>query len=483
MKRKFSNDNSSKIWGFRITILVLLLGLIFLIRTIIKVDILGSLPKVSFQTNQENKELDLTKELSLGKTPNFHIHIQNKKNSICEAKAILRQNGREVVLGEYHSVRSKEKPTEEAIEKGVNLSFPNQDLNSLNLVDGTADLQVIAQDCSLRKRKTTLTKNVNLDFTPPNIQITSSQHYVNQGGSELATYKTSPDTVWSGAKIGPYYFSGFKNPGSDPTSGDHFVLFVYSYELPPNTKIEILAMDKAGNQSTALLAPAKFFPKEFRQRELNIDDNFIQTKVADIISNTPNMKSTGDNLKNFILVNRELRQKNAKDLIDLGKKSEEKFFWKDAFKPLGNAAVEGSFADYRTYVYQGAKVDQQVHLGFDLATVEKNPVTAAGAGKILYAGYLGIYGNTVVVDHGYGLTTLYGHLSSIDVKLGDEVSRGQKLGNTGTTGLAGGDHLHFSMMVQGVQTNPIEFWDQHWIQDHIYLRIDKSQFGKNLTSN
>ena len=141
---------------------------------------------------------------------------------------------------------------------------------------------------------------------------------------------------------------------------------------------------------------------------------------------------------------------------------------------MGNAAIEASFADYRSYLYQGAKVDEQVHLGFDMAVTERYPIQASGRGRVVFAGYLGIYGNTIVIDHGYGLMTLYGHLSGIDVHEGDMVERAQKIGNSGATGLAAGDHLHFSMLIDGVQTNPIEFWDQHWIDDHVTLRLGKS---------
>ena len=133
--------------------------------------------------------------------------------------------------------------------------------------------------------------------------------------------------------------------------------------------------------------------------------------------------------------------------------------------------MEANFADYRNYIYNGQKVDEQVHLGFDLAVVEKHPILAAADGRVLFAGYMGIYGNTIIIDHGYGLMTLYGHLSSMDVSEGQEITKEQKIGNSGATGLAGGDHLHFSMLIDGVQTNPIEFWDQHWIHDHVYLRV------------
>jgi murein DD-endopeptidase MepM/ murein hydrolase activator NlpD len=134
-------------------------------------------------------------------------------------------------------------------------------------------------------------------------------------------------------------------------------------------------------------------------------------------------------------------------------------------------------------MYQGKKVDEQVHLGFDIAAHEHMPVKAANSGKVIYADRLGIYGNAVVLDHGYGLQTLYGHMSKIDVKVGDMVQKKQSMGLSGSTGMAFGDHVHFSMLVEGVQVNPIEWWDEHWIHDRILSKIgpgvDKPSMGKS----
>jgi murein DD-endopeptidase MepM/ murein hydrolase activator NlpD len=141
---------------------------------------------------------------------------------------------------------------------------------------------------------------------------------------------------------------------------------------------------------------------------------------------------------------------------------------------LGNSQVEASFADHRTYFYKGQEVDQQVHLGFDLAATRSVPVVAANAGKVLQASWLGIYGNCVMIDHGMGVASLYGHLSSLDVKTGNTVARGQTIGRSGMTGLAGGDHLHFTMLVSGHPVNPVEWWDPHWIQDRVERKLQEA---------
>jgi murein DD-endopeptidase MepM/ murein hydrolase activator NlpD len=140
---------------------------------------------------------------------------------------------------------------------------------------------------------------------------------------------------------------------------------------------------------------------------------------------------------------------------------------------LGNSKVEAQFADERSYIYKGKKVDQQMHLGFDLSVTRHVEVAASNSGKVVFAGDLGIYGNCVVVEHGYGLQSIYAHLSRIAVKQGDEVKRGQSIGNSGDTGLAGGDHLHFSMQVNGIQVTPVEWWDAHWLEDRIFSKLPR----------
>jgi murein DD-endopeptidase MepM/ murein hydrolase activator NlpD len=125
------------------------------------------------------------------------------------------------------------------------------------------------------------------------------------------------------------------------------------------------------------------------------------------------------------------------------------------------------FGDKRTYIYQGRQVDQQVHLGEDLASLERSPVPAGNRGVVVLAEPLGIYGQTVILDHGLGVFSQYSHLSQIDVKNGDQVDKGAVVGRTGATGLAGGDHLHFSMILQGEFVDPVEWWDPHWHKDQL----------------
>jgi murein DD-endopeptidase MepM/ murein hydrolase activator NlpD len=145
--------------------------------------------------------------------------------------------------------------------------------------------------------------------------------------------------------------------------------------------------------------------------------------------------------------------------------------WRGAFKQLINTAVEAGFADQRTYVYKGNDVDHQVHLGFDLASTAAAPVRAANRGRVLHAGWLGIYGNCVILDHGMGLQSLYAHLSSISVSTGQLVDSEAEVGRSGATGLAGGDHLHFTMLLDGNAITPIDWWSGQWVQDRVLRKF------------
>ena len=330
------------------------------------------------------------------------------------------------------------------------------------LHDGKARLIIEVQSNDLRGRTDSLESDIQVITQPPRISADGAQHYINQGGSELVVFTPSGYVTDSGVRVGKYTFRSFPHPSQ---SGSRFSLFAYPWDLADNTTPVVYARNPAGAEATARFW-YKLFPKKFRSRDLPIDDAFLDKVVNQI-----DPGSSGDLLARFLKINGEMRRKNNETLADLRLKTADKFLWSGPFLPLTNAAVESAFADRRSYIYKGKKVDEQVHLGFDLAVTLHVPVPAANDGRVVWADNLGIYGNCVVIDHGYGLQSIYGHLSEIAVKPGDMVKKSQPLGKSGATGLAGGDHLHYSMQVDGVQVNPIEWWDEHWIKDRILSKV------------
>src|SRR5262249_28775701 len=152
-----------------------------------------------------------------------------------------------------------------------------------------------------------------------------------------------------------------------------------------------------------------------------------------------------DLLPAYLKINGELRRINDGQISAIAAKTSPTRLWSGPFVQLRNSQDESSFADHPTYFYKGTEADQQAQPGFDLAVTSNVKVLAANAGRVLNASWLGIYGNCIIIDHGMGVASLYGHLSSFEVNVGDTVTKGQTIGRSGMTGLAGGDHLHFTM--------------------------------------
>ena len=327
----------------------------------------------------------------------------------------------------------------------------------------------------LREAESVATRDVVVRLEPPRLAVLSTLHYVNHGGAEFVVYRAAPADVESGIRVGDTTYPGMPASGvgiqADDTTRVAFFALLHNQEL--TTPISLYARDPAGNEAAVPLGH-RAFPRPFARRRLEINNQFLERVVPAIAATTPAMAlstAPADLLSSYLRINGDLRRLNDQMIAEQAAKTGEVMLWKEAFQPLGNASVESRFADYRTYIYQGKEVDQQVHLGFDLAVTARIPVLAANRGVVLYADDLGIYGNAVIVDHGLGVQSLYAHLSSMDVRPGDAVDKGQPLGRSGTTGLAGGDHLHFTMLVNGHPVNPVEWWDPNWIQDRVLRKI------------
>ncbi len=277
------------------------------------------------------------------------------------------------------------------------------------LKEGKARIVFEAQSNDFRAVTDRVSVDVTVILRPPSVVSDGFQHYINQGGSELAILTPSGSWTEAGVRVGDRYFPSFPFPG-DPTR--RFALFAYSWNTPTDTAPAVYAKSGAGTEASAHFW-FKVFPKKFRMRNIQIDDQFLEKVVNDI-----DPGGSGDQLTRFLKINSEMRRENDKTLSDLRFKTAEKFLWDQSFLQLANSKVESAFADVRSYMYKGKKVDQQTHLGFDLSTTLHHAVVAANSGRVVWAQRLGIYGNCIVIDHGYGLQSIYGHLSEFDVKRG-----------------------------------------------------------------
>lgn len=314
-----------------------------------------------------------------------------------------------------------------------------------------------------RGNRAQIVRQLDIDSKPPVISVLSGQHNVNHGGTGLVVYSTNEELATSGVRLGDHFF-----PGYPYQPGKFLCFFALPFNADPKAVTPILvASDLAGNESTVGF---NFRPllKKFRHDDINISDNFLQSKMGQFADLYPDAASP---IEIFLKVNSELRAKNVASLVQLGKDTVPQKLWDGTFIRLPNSAPMAAFADNRTYKYDGKAVDNQTHLGVDLASLAASPVPAGNTGRIILAEFMGIYGNVVVIDHGFGLQSLYSHLSEIHVQKGDMIQRGQVLGKTGATGMAGGDHLHFGMLVSGIEVQPIEWWDPQWIDHNITSKL------------
>jgi hypothetical protein len=398
---------------------------------------------------------------SVGVSTPVTVHLSNPHGER-RVTAYLEQNGAR------YQVFDQQSPATRLFwhrhEAARSVTFDTGKNKAPDLKEGKARLVVEAVSNDLRGSTDSVAADVNVVLAPPSVAADGFQHYINQGGMELVTF--TPGGSWSeaGVKVDKYTFRSFPLPGHPE---QRFSMFAYSWELPPDITPLVYARNQAGTEATAQFW-FKLFPKKFRVRDFPLDDALME-KLVKSVDPTGQVLPGKDLLARFLYINGDLRRKNNQQLADLRFKTEEKILWNGPFLHWGKE--EANFADVRNYIYHGQKVDQQVHLGFDLSDVVNEPVQAANDGRVVWAADLGIFGNCIVVDHGYALQSLYGHLRQIDVKPGEMVKKGQKMGIAGATGLAGGVHVHFGMQIDGVQINPREWWDEHWIKDRILSKL------------
>ena len=155
----------------------------------------------------------------------------------------------------------------------------------------------------------------------------------------------------------------------------------------------------------------------------------------------------------------------AEDELEVLNKQLEKFVadiqnkYKEAYLGSGSMAwpVPGWTKISSNYGYRIHPIykTNRFHSGIDIPANAGTPVIAADTGNVIMATTYGGYGKTVILDHGGGVATQYSHLSSINVAVGDRVSKGAKVGGVGTTGLSTGNHLHFQIMINGSAVNPL----------------------------
>lgn len=377
------------------------------------------------------------------------IHTSDNGSGLKSLRIVARQDGRETILAQ------KEFSAEKNSEISVDLARPE-------LNDGNVELKIEARDQALfpfgNGNRSQQTFTLSIDRQPPKIDLLSDVTPLWQGGAVTIAYKVSEETSRSGVEADGLFFPGYRQ-----ASGRYLCIVPFPVASSPATYApKLVAVDLAGNE-TRVSPGLRTLPRKFPLAKINVTDAFIASKTEEFQDLVPG----GSGIDLFLKVNREIRAENRKTLLELAAKSSAVPLWSSPMLRMPRAKTTGDYAEARDYLYNGRTIDHQTHLGTDLASVAQAPILAANPGKVVFAGYFGLYGGCVILDHGLGVLTLYGHMSSISAQLGQSVARGEEIGRSGKTGMSGGDHLHFEVIVGGVPVQPQEWFEEKWMAMYI----------------
>lgn len=342
-------------------------------------------------------------------------------------------------------------------------------LKNAQLREGSFEMEIRATDGSLAgfgqgNTRTTILP-MRLDTQSPRITMQALPPNVRRGGSAVVRYTIDEEVTKNGVLINGYFVPGYLQK-----DGSYLCFFPFPYTMTAReykNAVEITATDLAGNVTKNRLA-VMAYERTFKSDKIDLSDNFLNAVENKLRHLAPDAKTP---LECYLYINNQVRAANVEMLRNIKTDTAAAMLWSGVFVRMPRSAARAGFADHRYFNYQNKLVGESYHLGFDLASVRNAEVPAANSGRVIFTGEQGIYGNLVIIDHGLGLMSLYSHLNEIQVKPGELVAKQQTIGRTGSTGLAFGDHLHFGIMVGGVEVTPLEWIDAKWIKDNVTGRI------------
>ncbi|SFP75030.1 M23 family metallopeptidase [Hydrogenimonas thermophila] len=334
----------------------------------------------------------------------------------------------------------------------------------------SATMTIIATDGSqwnfMKGNESTKSVKITIDSKRPQAFVLSNSYKIVRGGSAIVVFGAK-DEYLDKIEVHTNFGKVFK---PEPFYKDGYYVALIAWPVTQKRfRAWVEVTDLAGNRSKAHI-PLYVENYRYRHSKIKLKKRFLEGKIADLSTEFDETASISDPLKQFKLINETVREKNEDLIHSLSSNVSDALIkhWNiKPFYPLKNAKKVASFGDHRFYYYNGKLVSESYHLGLDLASVKMAKIKSSNPGRVVFSGYNGIYGNMPLIDHGLGLYTIYGHCSTLLVKDGDDVSRNSVIAKTGKTGLALGDHLHFGVIVQGVEVRPIEWMDGHWIHDNI----------------
>ena len=313
-----------------------------------------------------------------------------------------------------------------------------------------------------------------VDKRRPQLNIIANSYKISKGGSAVVIFQVKDENLDQlyiqtnyGKKfqVTPFYKEGF------------YISLLAWPVTSENFKATVVANDFAGNKAKAYI-PLYLKEKYYKVSEINLKDNFLKGKIADLAYEFVETQGVTNSLKQFKIINEDVRAENEKLIHKLTSKVPTEMisdFKINRMYPLKNAKVVAHFGDHRKYYYDGEFISEAYHVGLDLASYSMAKIKPQNGGEVVFADYNGLYGNMPIIHHGLGLYTLYGHCSSLEVQAGDTVTKNELIAHTGKTGYAMGDHLHFGVLVQGIEVRPQEWMDRKWMKLNISNIIKKSK--------
>ena len=350
--------------------------------------------------------------------------------------------------------------------------------NAFALKDNEITISVEARDASLWNffKGNVVTKDFHIliDKRRPNTSIVSNSYGIKKGGSALVIFKVTDENL----KDIYIETSAGNNFKPQPFYKDGYYISLMAWPITSSSfDATIVVTDHAGNIKKTHI-PLYLKAKTYKVSNIKISDKFLKGKIADLAEEFVETQGVVDSVEQFKIINENVRAKNEKHIHELGAvvaNEQIDSFSINKMYPLKNAKVVASFGDHRKYFYKGEKISESYHLGLDLASNAMASIKPQNGGKVVYTEYNGLYGNMPMIDHGLGLYTLYGHCSSVNVNTDDKISAKTDIANTGKSGYAMGDHLHFGVLVQGVEVRPEEWMDTQWIKLNVTDVINESK--------
>lgn len=306
---------------------------------------------------------------------------------------------------------------------------------------------------------------LQVDKKRPYVSTIASSYRIIKGGSAVVIFKAEDENMeefYVETNFGKHFIA-------QPFYKEGYYVTLLAWPVTEESfHATIIARDRAGNVTQSAV-PVIPYNKSYKLSRINLSDSFLNGKVSEL-AYAYGVDQNADLIGRFKYVNEAMRKNNEKVIHDITSKVSDTMvnnFPINKMYPLKNGEVVAQFGDHRIYSYQGEEVSEAYHLGIDLASNAMSPIQTQNPAVVTFAEENGIYGNMPVLYHGLGLYTLYGHCSSMMVKEGDSLHSNETIAKSGRSGYAMGDHLHFGVLVQGIEVRPQEWMDQDWIRKSI----------------